>query len=59
MLGFASGVMITACFWSLLKPSIEIAEASGVVTWMPALVLSTIGAMLGFAIMMLLDVALA
>jgi ZIP family zinc transporter len=26
MLGFAAGVMIAASFWSLLKPSIEMAE---------------------------------
>lgn len=29
MLGFASGIMIAASFWSLLNPAIEMAEASG------------------------------
>ena len=29
MLGFASGVMIAASFWSLLQPAIERAEAAG------------------------------
>lgn len=33
MLGFASGVMIAASFWSLLAPAIEMAEAQGAVTW--------------------------
>ncbi|MDR1239439.1 MAG: ZIP family metal transporter [Treponema sp.] len=40
MLGFAGGVMIAASFWSLLAPSIEMAEAaaetSGVPGWFPA-----------------------
>jgi len=38
MLGFAAGVMIAASFWSLLKPSIEMAEESGAIPWVPALV---------------------
>lgn len=38
MLGFAAGVMIAASFWSLLKPAIEMAEASGTVPWVPAVV---------------------
>ncbi|MCE4563176.1 ZIP family metal transporter [Maribellus sp. CM-23] len=38
MLGFASGVMIAASFWSLLNPAIEMAEASGLVPWVPAVV---------------------
>jgi len=38
MLGFAAGVMIAASFWSLLKPAIEMSEASGVISWVPALV---------------------
>jgi len=38
MLGFAAGVMIAASFWSLLKPSIEMAEASGTLPWIPALI---------------------
>lgn len=36
MLGFAAGVMIAASFWSLLAPAIEMAEASGVPAWLPA-----------------------
>jgi ZIP family zinc transporter len=38
MLGFAAGVMIAASFWSLLAPSIEMAEANGMIPWLPALV---------------------
>lgn len=38
MLGFASGVMIAASVWSLLLPSIEMAEAAGVTAWLPAVV---------------------
>jgi len=33
MLGFASGVMIAASFWSLLAPAIDMANEQGVVAW--------------------------
>lgn len=36
LLGFASGVMIAASIWSLLIPSIDMAENQGVVPWIPA-----------------------
>ena len=36
LLGFASGVMIAASVWSLLIPSIEMAETQGKVAWIPA-----------------------
>jgi len=106
MLGFAAGVMIAASFWSLLAPTIEMAEAflygqasglvepvAGVLGAAAVLLVrpllpyalafaagamiyvvveelipeaqqaedthaATVGAMLGFALMMLLDVAL-
>jgi len=38
MLGFASGVMIAASYWSLLAPAIEISEELGFVKWFPPLV---------------------
>ncbi|MBF0242986.1 MAG: ZIP family metal transporter [Desulfamplus sp.] len=38
MLGFASGVMIAASFWSLLAPSIEMAESMGMISWIPPLI---------------------
>lgn len=44
MLGFASGVMIAASFWSLLAPAIEMAEARGVPGWLPAAVGFLLGA---------------
>lgn len=51
MLGFAAGVMIAASFWSLLKPSIEMAEANGSRPWMPAL----IGFLSGGAFLFIVD----
>jgi len=38
MLGFASGVMIAASFWSLLLPAIELSREMGYLIWLPALV---------------------
>jgi len=35
MLGFASGVMIAASFWSLLAPAIEMSEEMGLIPWLP------------------------
>ena len=39
-LGFSAGVMIAASFWSLLAPSIEVAEELGYgsMSWVPAAV---------------------
>jgi ZIP family zinc transporter len=51
MLGFAAGIMIAASFWSLLKPAIEMAEDSGTLPWLPALV----GFLLGGAFLLLVD----
>lgn len=51
MLGFAAGIMIAASFWSLLKPSIEMAEESGAIPWLPALV----GFLAGGAFLFLID----
>lgn len=34
ILGFASGVMIAASFWSLLAPAIEMADKQGVISWL-------------------------
>lgn len=38
MMGFAAGVMIAASFWSLLVPSINMAEEQGTISWIPAAV---------------------
>lgn len=50
MLGFTGGVMVAASYWSLLAPSIELAENSGVVPWIPAAVGFAGGALFLFAL---------
>ena len=51
LLGLASGVMIAASIWSLLMPSIEMAQSQGVIEWMPA----TIGFIFGIVFLILTD----
>ena len=34
--GFAAGVMIAASVWSLILPSVEMAEEQGAISWVPA-----------------------
>ncbi len=51
MLGFAAGVMLAASVFSLLLPGMEMAEAQGLVPWVPAVV----GFLLGGALLRLLD----
>ncbi len=51
LLGFASGVMIAASIWSLLIPSIDMAESEGVISWLPA----ALGFILGVLFLLLLD----
>ena len=51
LLGFAAGVMIAASIWSLLMPSIDMAEAQGKIAWVPAL----IGFALGIVFLLVLD----
>lgn len=51
LLGFASGVMIAAAMWSLIIPSIEMAEEQGKVAWIPA----AIGFLLGMVFLLTLD----
>ncbi|RNC79345.1 MAG: ZIP family metal transporter [Balneola sp.] len=38
MLGFAAGVMIAASVWSLIIPAIDMAEAQGKISWLPAVI---------------------
>jgi len=38
MIGFAAGIMLAAVFFSLLLPSIDIAESGGLIPWVPAIV---------------------
>lgn len=51
LLGFASGVMIAASIWSLIIPSIDMAEEQGKVAWIPA----TVGFLLGIVFLLTLD----
>jgi ZIP family zinc transporter len=51
MLGFAAGVMIAASYWSLLAPSIEMADGLGVTPWIPA----TVGFLMGGAFIWVID----
>lgn len=52
MLGFASGVMIAASFWSLLQPAIQRAEATSSI---PAYIVATLGFLIGAAFMWCTD----
>ena len=51
LLGFASGVMIAASVWSLLIPSIDMAEEQGKIAYLPA----AVGFLLGIAFLLMLD----
>ena len=51
LLGFASGVMVAASVWSLLIPSIDMAEEQESVAWVPA----SIGFLLGMFFLLVLD----
>lgn len=52
MLGFSSGVMIAASFWSLLQPAIERAEVAG---GLPAYLVATAGFLCGAVFMWVSD----
>ena len=43
IIGFASGVMIAASIWSLILPSIEMAEEQGMVSYLPATIGFSVG----------------
>ena len=51
LLGFASGVMIAASVWSLLIPSIQMAEEQSKIAWIPA----AVGFLLGILFLLVLD----
>ena len=51
LLGFASGVMIAASVWSLIIPSIEMAEEQKITSWVPA----SVGFLLGILFLLVLD----
>lgn len=49
--GFAGGVMIAASVWSLILPSVEMAENQGVIPWVPA----TVGLVLGVVFLIIIN----
>lgn len=49
--GFASGIMVAASVWSLIMPSIEMAEKQNVIAWIPA----SIGFVLGILFLLLIN----
>lgn len=49
--GFAAGVMIAASVWSLILPSVEMAEKQHVISWIPA----TVGLILGVIFLILIN----
>ena len=51
MVGFAAGVMIAASIWSLILPSVEMAEKQKIITWVPA----TIGLVLGVMFLIIIN----
>ena len=51
LLGFAAGVMIAASMWSLIIPSMDMAEEQGKIKWLPA----GIGFSLGIMFLLALD----
>lgn len=54
LLGFAAGVMIAASVWSLLIPAIDMAAASGIIAWLPAVV----GFLVGIGFLLFLDMVI-
>jgi ZIP family zinc transporter len=54
MLGFASGVMLSATFWSLLLPSTEISRQNHLPIWLPG----SVGLLLGWIFMRGLDIVI-
>lgn len=51
LLGFASGVMIAASVWSLLIPSIDMAEEQNIIAWIPV----SVGFIFGILFLLVLD----
>ena len=49
--GFAGGVMIAASVWSLILPSVEMAEKQGKTSWIPA----TVGLILGVVFLIIIN----
>ena len=54
LLGFASGVMVAASVWSLIIPSIEMADEQSKIAYLPA----AIGFLLGIVFLLILDMVI-
>lgn len=51
LLGFSAGVMIAASIWSLILPSIEMAERQHIISYIPA----SIGFLMGIILLIIID----
>lgn len=51
IVGFAAGVMIAASVWSLIMPSVEMAESQGKIAWIPA----AVGVILGVVFLLIIN----
>lgn len=51
IVGFAGGVMIAASVWSLIMPSVEMAENQNIIKWVPA----TVGLILGVVFLVVIN----
>ena len=51
LIGFASGVMIAASVWSLILPSVEMAECQGIISWIPP----TLGLIIGLIFLLIIN----
>ena len=51
LVGFASGVMVAASIWSLILPSVEMAETQNVISWIPA----TVGLISGIFFLLIIN----
>ena len=51
IVGFAAGVMIAASVWSLIIPSVEMADNQGIISWVPA----AVGLILGVVFLLVIN----
>ena len=51
LIGFASGVMIATSVWSLILPSVEMAERQGIISWIPP----TLGLIIGIIFLLIIN----
>ena len=51
IIGFASGIMVAASIWSLILPSVEMAENQEIISWIPA----SVGLLCGIIILIFIN----